>query len=172
MNDTVVDAYEVLINGLYGFIDSNGNIIKHPIFESTGSHFENGLCVVVINSRYKFINDKFTFEFPTSYDEAYTFSNGTAAVKINGLWGFINRHGKIIIEPQFDEVSSFDKDGLASVCTNDKWGYIDMKGNFTIPPIFDIAYYFHNNLAKVVIDRKTCYINRSGKIIWQGDTIF
>ena len=51
----------------------------------------------------------------------------------NGKWGFIDKTGKIIINPQFDEVDFFSE-GLCAVKIGNKWGYIDKKGKYAWNP--------------------------------------
>ena len=55
-----------------------------------------------------------------------------------GLWGFVSLDGTVLIEPQFEDASSFSK-GMAAVKKDGKWGYIDKTGEFLIPPTFDEA---------------------------------
>ena len=60
-------------------------------------------------------------------------------MKIGDKWGYIDKSGKIVIEPQFDDASSFSE-GLAAVCLGDycplrgKWGYIDKSGEYVWEP--------------------------------------
>ena len=50
-----------------------------------------------------------------------------------GNWGVIDTTGKMVIEPQFDDVGSFEV-GIAPV-TRDKWnGLIDRTGRFIWGP--------------------------------------
>jgi hypothetical protein len=56
-------------------------------------------------------------------------------VLVDGKYGFIDRHGKIRIEPRFDEADRF-QEGLAAVALDGKWGYIDDTGKMVIEPQF------------------------------------
>ena len=64
---------------------------------------------------------------------------GLYYVSVNQKIGFIDKDGKIIINPQFDEVAIINKDnlvcfsdGLANVKIGDKYGYIDTEGKYVI----------------------------------------
>jgi hypothetical protein len=83
-------------------------------------------------------------------------------------WGFMDRTGKIVIEPQFVDVSDFF-DGLAKVVmpvgSEYKSCFIDEKGKVVIPCKFDRAGDFSEGLAPVRIGRLWGYIDRSGKMV-------
>ncbi|MBQ3995541.1 MAG: WG repeat-containing protein, partial [Clostridia bacterium] len=56
----------------------------------------------------------------------------------DGLWGFVTLDGTVLLEPQFEDATSFSK-GMAAVKKDGKWGYIDKTGEFLIPPTFEEA---------------------------------
>ena len=64
--------------------------------------------------------------------------NGPLAFRKEGLWGFVSWDGNVLLEPQFEDASSFSK-GMAAVKKDGKWGYIDKSGAFLIAPTFDEA---------------------------------
>lgn len=49
------------------------------------------------------------------YEDAESYVNGYAAVKQNGLWGFVDRYNRMIIQPQFLEVTSVLDSGYVYV---------------------------------------------------------
>ena len=63
-------------------------------------------------------------------------------------YGFIDKSGKVVIEPQFDNVSAFSE-GLAKVEKDGKWGFIDKNGKVVFEPQFDFVFDFSEGLAKV-----------------------
>ena len=63
-------------------------------------------------------------------------------------YGFIDKSGKVVIEPQFDNVSAFSE-GLAQVEKDDKWGFIDKNGKVVIEPQYDYVRDFSEGLAEV-----------------------
>ena len=52
---------------------------------------------------------------------------------MSGRWGFIDKTGKMVINPQFDEVESFSG-GRARVKNETRIGYIDVTGNYVSNP--------------------------------------
>jgi len=51
-------------------------------------------------------------------------------------YGFIDKSGKVVIEPQFDDVGGFCE-GLAAVGKDGKLGFIDKNGKMVIEQKFD-----------------------------------
>src|SRR5262252_7701054 len=85
-------------------------------------------------------------------------------------WGFMDRTGRVVIRPQFSDVSDFF-DGLAKVVVRVgkeyKSCFIDETGNTVIPCVFDMAGNFSEGLAPVRVGRLWGYIDRSGKMVIQ-----
>jgi ribosomal protein L37E len=72
-------------------------------------------------------------------------------VRVGDKWGYINTQGEIVIEPQFDYIRPFEKNGLARVFVGEmiyldwdvrgpgdgKWGFVNTQGEIVIEPQFD-----------------------------------
>ena len=52
---------------------------------------------------------------------------------VGGKWGYVDTTGKMVIEPQFDDVWVFSH-GLACVFIGSKMGYIDKTGKYVWEP--------------------------------------
>jgi bifunctional DNA-binding transcriptional regulator/antitoxin component of YhaV-PrlF toxin-antitoxin module len=81
-----------------------------------------------------------------------------------GKSGFIDSNGQVVIDFEFDGVSSFSE-GLARIFIDEKVGFIDIRGNIVIPPKFDNALDFSEGLSVVTINDKKGYINKEGEIV-------
>jgi len=81
-----------------------------------------------------------------------------------GKWGAFNNKGKLIVQPQFDELWHF-YEGLANFKLNAKWGFVDKKGNVVIEPKFEYASQFTKGLAYAEINGKSGFINKKGTFI-------
>lgn len=84
-------------------------------------------------------------------------------------WGFMDRKGKVVIQPQFYNVSDFF-DGLARVVVlvgtdTYKTCFINEAGKTVIPCNFDNAGDFSEGLAPVRVGRLWGYIDRTGKMV-------
>ena len=83
-------------------------------------------------------------------------------------WGLIDEKGKVIIPFKWADVGDFHE-GLAVVIAGfyfDKvpqWGAIDKEGKITIPLIYEYLEDFVNGRAKVELNGRTFYIDKSGK---------
>ena len=63
-------------------------------------------------------------------------------------YGFIDKNGKVVIEPQFDNVEDFIE-GFWKVEKDGKWGFIDKNGKVVIEPQYDYVRDFSEGLAEV-----------------------
>ena len=80
-------------------------------------------------------------------------------------FGYIDAKGRVVVRPQFDQVSSFSE-GLAAVLVAGKWGYINRNGKMVIEPTFEECNPISERLAAVYIGG--CgfgYIDHSGKAV-------
>ncbi|MFZ2269917.1 MAG: WG repeat-containing protein [Azonexus sp.] len=90
------------------------------------------------------------------------FHAGMAAIRIRGAWGFVDRSGKMVIEPQFDEVEDFSE-GLAAVSIEEKWGFVDQAGKLRVPIEFTSVDTFYQGRARVKnSDQKWGYLDADG----------
>jgi hypothetical protein len=121
------------------------------------------------------------------FDEAALFHEGLAAVSVKKdevtEWGYIDPNGKWVIEPQFDGVGNFSE-GLATVGSSETAGggsildwhcaYIDRTGKAVISlEPGQSPHDFSGGIAEVdggpAAARYMTYIDKAGKVIWQGD---
>lgn len=85
-------------------------------------------------------------------------------VLINGKYGFGNQQGETVIEPIYEEASSFEN-GLAAVRKDKKFGCINEKGEVVLDFIYDTMPMFSCPLTVVSLDGKQIVINTKGEII-------
>lgn len=97
------------------------------------------------------------------------FRNGPVCVQApSGLWGFVNKEGNYVIQPMYEEASSFSKDGLALVRDPNSglYGFINTSGAYAIEPQFITAKAFSQDRAAVVDQNyKRGYIDISGTYV-------
>jgi len=88
-------------------------------------------------------------------------------------WGFIDADGKVLIQPQWDDVSRqfvldqvvFFNEGLCAVKKDGKWGYIDQSGNLAVPAQFDQARPLVGGIAAVALGNQWGFIDKTGKYL-------
>jgi hypothetical protein len=132
------------------------------------------------HGKFGYINTAGAIVIPMQFEMALPFSDGLAAVKVDSKWGYIDKTGKFVIEPQFRGAGSFSE-GLAPVGNFDFFrvtrsgeeegppvtGFIDKQGKMAFSVPFDSSYGFVNGIARIRIDIKSGYIDKTGKYVWQ-----
>lgn len=167
---------------LIGFVNKSGEMVIEPQFGNLmGTGFSEGLSVVAYPwGKFGYINTEGAIVIPMQFEVAQPFSDGLAAVRVNSKWGYIDKTGKFVIEPQFRGAGRFSE-GLAPVGNVDflsatrsdegeatiATGFIDKQGKMVFSLPFDLAEPFVNGIARVRVDVKSGYIDKTGKYIWQ-----
>lgn len=86
------------------------------------------------------------------YDKARRFDNdGFAIVEVNGLQGLIDMNGDLLLQPEWDDISKFNKLGLCEVMRKEgrqKYrGVADLSGRLVIPAIcYSVNFYTSDGL--------------------------
>ncbi|MCO5248406.1 MAG: WG repeat-containing protein [Chitinophagales bacterium] len=107
---------------------------------------------------------------PGKYDKFWgEFSEGLASVSLNGKWGFIDTTGKEVIPLKYDDAGNFSE-GLVVVgifkekgASAKNRGYLDKTGREVIPLKYDVTNAFKNGKAKVSLNGREFYIDKTGK---------
>lgn len=151
-------------NGLWGLIDTKGNILV-PIeyeeisgFSPTGLWARNGAAFGLI------IDGKFT---PIDgVDKIYDFQPGSELTyaRKGGKIGFIDNRGNWKIEPGFDKARAFNK-GLAPVALGKGWGYINPQGKLVVDYIYKDAEIMADNGLAPVKEKEWGFIDQQGKVV-------
>ena len=55
-----------------------------------------------------------------------------------GYWGFVDENSNVVVTPQYDLVTEFNKYGYAGIKLENKWGVIDSEGKVIVKPSYDI----------------------------------
>lgn len=132
-------------NGLYGFVDKNGNVIIRPQFIGAGGFYNGRAVVQDHNQNWGYIDKQGNWVISPQYCMAGRFSEGLAGVYVGGYrsgndchggkWGYITPSGKFAIDPVLDSAVRFEKDktgkAKAKVTYQGRTGYINGKGQWT-----------------------------------------
>ena len=118
---------EVEIDGKYGYIDKDKNLIINAVFDDAYP-FSNGNAPVEIDGKWGLIDKTGKFVIEPKYDDITTFDEGLAIVDLQGKRGYINRQGEVVIPIVYKHASVF-RDGVALVSLDGKiFYYIDNQG--------------------------------------------
>lgn len=157
----------VLIDGKYGFINKDKDIVIKPKFKYSSNRFKDGYCVVTYikkiqkESRWVFgyIDKNGHTNIYLHLDSASEFNEGMAKIKINGKYGYIDQSLDIVINPEFEYANNFSE-GLASIRINKEWGFINKYGNIVIKPNYTYAGSFFEEVSLVESKNKYGYIDK------------
>ena len=116
-----------------GTNDEIVSTIENNLFALRGAFGDNDKdkSLIIMNSKGETIS-----QLPENICRISAYnSEGIALIRTcDRKWGVIDDNGKIIINPQFDEIFSDDEDFI--VRTGKKWGWVDSDGDFLINPQF------------------------------------
>jgi hypothetical protein len=150
-------------NGLFGFMDFDGNQIIEPIYDYLGFYNE-GLAVAAKNGKYGYIDKGNNVIIDFIYESGLDFEGGRSIVGLNGKVGVINRAGHIIMPIEFVDIGNFSE-GLIYAKRDSLYGYYDNTGFQRIEEKFTEAFSFSKGLAKVQIGKKQSFIDIYGSAI-------
>ena len=97
----------VRLNGQYGFVDQQGNVVIRLKYDMAVG-FSEGLAAVRLGDyktgKYGFIDTTGKVVIPLGkYDSVSTFSEGLAPVKLNDMWGFVDTTGEEVVPVRYTD---------------------------------------------------------------------
>ncbi|MBK9283127.1 MAG: WG repeat-containing protein [Sphingobacteriaceae bacterium] len=156
-------------NEKYGAIDQYGKIILEPQFNKLG-YFKNGFAYYSVGSKYGFVSKegsvyKADFSWISDFDD-----NKQAIIKKDNLYGIIHASGKIILEPQFDQIQKC-KNQIYLLVKNYQYGFYhgsdcylsEIKYEYKLE--FPIQYYCNGNYLRLNQNNNSTIVNLNGKVI-------
>jgi len=132
------------------FIDGIQTIRRDGLF---GFKREDG--TVIVDPIYRFV-DKFHGDYCLVY-------------KDYDQCGMVDRQGRLIVPPQYKEVT-YPSDGMIRFCDSNLYGFYDTTGKIVITPQYRTASGFNEGLAAVIIDFDSNtfgygYINKDNQLV-------
>ncbi|MES2389141.1 MAG: WG repeat-containing protein [Bacteroidota bacterium] len=123
-------------NGLYGYVDTMGNI-KVPIQFTYEEPYQNGLALVCKGNSCGYINRRGFDVIPMRYHKSYVrrFSEGLVVLTNGHFWGVFDTNGVQVVPFKYREISNFSN-GTATVLSGSffgGYGVIDKTGKEIIP---------------------------------------
>jgi hypothetical protein len=132
-------------NGLWGYVDHNGNV-KIDFQFLYANIFQNNFAVVETSDGCKYIDKDGNFVFDKTFDDACMFDRDVALVMKDDLYGFINSSGDLICDyeytnlefPTFSEAPTSNE--IMVLYKNDLCGYVRVTSD-SVTPLTDFKYY-------------------------------
>ncbi|MBD5210264.1 MAG: WG repeat-containing protein [Bacteroidales bacterium] len=154
-------------NGKWGFITKDGTFAIAPQYDEV-EDFEDGYATVRVNRKWgvidtkgKYVIDPITSEY---YEIRHLDKDYFVVSKGRHEYGIVS-NGKWVVEPIYDDISSFLKEGLIVVKKDRKCGYINLQGEVIIPLQFDSACDFSDGKATVELNDSEFEIDKKGNRI-------
>ncbi|QOG01535.1 WG repeat-containing protein [Flavobacterium sp. MDT1-60] len=156
-------------NGKMGLIDSTGNLIIKPSYQSINNRKElKNLFEVAIVSNKKFkrgyIDLKENIKIPIEYDDVFYLGDGLIRVSKNNKTGVLDTLNKIILPLNFDFI--MESDGILFVQTNNTIDIFDARGKqLTNFQAEDITYFKDKRSIVTLQNKATFIIDDNGNVI-------
>ena len=148
-------------NGLWGYIDKNGNEVIPCQYEDINT-FDNSLAVVKKGNLYGCIDKKGNEVIPFEYEWISKYDDYFIVDKKSYGYGCLDDDGKEIAPCIYSTIYPFS-DGLSRVQKDGLYGYIDKQGKEVIPCKYENASEFSDGLALIVRDGLYGFIDKQGK---------
>ena len=137
-NEEGIARYRV--DDLFGFVTREGRELTPPRWDNTGE-FSDGLCPVLRDGNWGYIDTSGELVIPLQYDYAWDFGNGYAVVRYGdretGERLYINRDGEPLTGDRFDWAYNFQA-GLAHIAEGEfesgMFGYLNDDGEVVWEP--------------------------------------
>lgn len=152
----VISYYPVYTNQKWGVIDSKANIVIEPSYDemivvpdnkkdifvcmydvdyNTGSYKTK-----ILNAKNQELFAEYDLvEYIDNFDKQNNLWYETNVLKIkqNGKYGLINFDGKVLLSPEYDEITSLDEtENSLLIKTESGYGICDTEGNVQVNPIY------------------------------------
>ena len=136
----------IKIDGKYGFIDKDANLVINPLYDSYADDFDDdkSLVRVSIDGKWGVIDVSGNNVLPLEFQTVLISDNERLfTVSKNYETAVINDKGLVIVDyGEYDFVDGFDS-GLARVRIGKKMGIIDSEGAVVLPVYYDNVWNFY-----------------------------
>lgn len=171
----------VRMDGKYGFIDREGNLMVDCLYDSVTPFDPQGIASGMIKEKRYYIDTSgIAYEslaaLRNASEKSVEVETGDLQIITNhsvgdytptkaetGKWGYM-RFGEWVIQPRFDAAGDFS-DGLAPVYLGGKWGFIGKDGTSEIPFKYERVGLFVDGLARAKLYGKWGYIDKTGTAV-------
>lgn len=164
----------VEVDGKWGYINEQGEMVIEPQFDSADNFIGKGVATVVVGKEHFLINREGEQVGINKFDSLESlYENGyVIATTKSGNYGIVDETGEFVIERdnyryEFDAIWD-SKHGMFCIERNFKYGFMDINGNVVVEPKYSTVENFADNgLALVAIDdyEKYGFIDVTGKVV-------
>lgn len=153
------DLYPIRLDGIWGYMDRNGQVQIEPQYEQAGNFFSD-LAAVRVDGLWGFINKSGQMIIKAQFDDAEPFSEGLSLVRLCDRYGYIDTSGRYLINPFYNQAQPFAS-GLAFVETRSEKYLIDRNETVMLRG-FDKVKRFREGLAPARREGRWGFIDNKG----------
>lgn len=156
-------------DGLYGYMDSEMNVVQEPCWAYAGV-FSGGVAPVSKDGKWNLVNTDFQPILSSWLDDIVVSEYGVATEygvffgRQSETYYLFDLAGTKLEPDGFEAVRQFASEQPAAVCRDGLWGYVSIEGSLTIAPQYKQARSFSNELAPVLLEEGWGYIDRDNEI--------
>ena len=149
----------------YSVIDKAGNVIFHTPYTYLGMFYNHyAICSESENNDFGIVNTQGQPVLDPKYDYI-TRSEDIYLIRDKGKWGYFIPATDILVAPQFDEISAYDKD-IAIVQDGNKYGLLNIAtGEYICSPRYGMLEYWGENIYVGISHRGYDLIAENGEIL-------
>jgi hypothetical protein len=151
-------------DGLFGLINTKGEVIVEPTYRSMGFFFDGVAWIKDTDGLVGYIDKTGTVIIKPQYELAGNFDpiSHCTRVRKNRSWLYVSRSGQ---EIQADNATSFGdfSEGFAYLRVENGFGFIDKEGKWLVEPTYSQVKPFNEGMAAVQIGRVWGFINTKGE---------
>ncbi len=173
-----------------GLIDRSGKVVVQPRYDSIVANSTDGITgyismeegkqeinrgvspfLVLKDHLWGVLDSNGKELFAPKFKRILSFQNDHAAVMVGGKYGFSDAKGNIVIKPEYDFVTAFDK--IIAVKKGKTWSFIDSTGKpINAPAVDGVVHsgrgvWLADGLGQVVKGNKVGFLNASGQFALQ-----
>lgn len=154
-------------NGLYGYINRNGDFIIEPQLEAV-TDFNEGVARVRLGGKYGLLNPAGEWVVRPKFSQIQPFQPaGIAVARLasgQDRYVMIDRQGEILTSQTYREIHPL-REGRALVRGNGGYGYLDAGGREVIDPVWAQAADFSGGRAVVQRGGRCGYLDPDGTLV-------
>lgn len=137
-----VDYFVVENNGKFGAYTTNGKEILPCDYQMVGKGGKKYILVEK-DDKFGYVDGEGQIVVPCRFDDARPFNDVVTSVAVpkkdRMVWNFIDKTGKVVFNPEFDDVMSFEN-GICPVKRKGAWGFINPTGKLIVPFKYEYSF--------------------------------
>ena len=126
-------------NKKWGLINSDGHIVRQPVYDAIGEFKQYGYAIMQRNGRIGMLDKMGREVVPPRYQDVKVLDTALVAVMKNGQWKVLNMNGRTVLPPGYQQVEVLK--GSRPPCLayqlDGAWGIVDAEGRLIASPQYD-----------------------------------